>query len=388
MSNVLFVCPVALLNGDRSSDGLTLYAVSSDGTMAVFSFDREELVDFAPREAQEQYLKKFGFTPPPLPEGFSHQPKQPDARMTPPPSPGRTQAKPHTQDTGFGSVFGGGEHVNKLVAKRKTKKRPTFVGTLASSISSASTAINNIPSASTSTDMAGPSKLTGRSFHEIAGIIPSSRPPASAPPPPTKEPTYSSASFSAPRVAFEDNSLELRYPSEDYDMNTDVPISSLDTNGRGKRKSGVMDPIDDRPSKARTLGGDRPRDTVPVKELASGATSVVVYDAAVNTAGPSFAARLPVAQLLTYIKADVEGSEDFIEARNSESGRKLCCFKLPPTIANDTLEPHEVIYISGKSTQWLDYVSSPVLILVGTSTFCAVAMSDGSVNVYSPNGRR
>lgn len=358
--------------------------------MAVFSFDREELVDFAPPAAQEQYLKKFGFTPPPLPEGFSHQPKQPDARMTPPPSPGRTPAKPQTQDMGFGSGAGSGEYVNKLVAKRNTKKRgqPTFVGTLSSSLSTSS-AINNIPSASTSTDLAGPSKSTGRSFHEIAGIIPSSsRPPASAPLPPVKELTHTSVSFGGSRVGFEDNSLELRYSPEDYEMNMDVPISSLDTNGRGKRKSGVMDPIDDRPSKARTLGGDRPRDTVPVKELAPGATSVVVYDAAANSAGPSLVARLPVAQLLTYIKADVEGSDDFIEARNSDSGRKSNLRITRVCMADSSTEPHEVIYINGKQTQWLDYVQSPVLLLVGTSAFCSAAMSDGSVNIYSPNGRR
>ncbi|THG95185.1 hypothetical protein EW026_g6424 [Hermanssonia centrifuga] len=120
----------------RTSDGLTLYAVSSDGTMAVFSFDPDELEGISPLSAQEQYLKKFGFTIPPLPDGFSHQPKQADTdtRMTPPPSPVRAQsvAAP-SQDLGFGSSSNGGEHVNKLVAKRNTKKKriqPTFMGTL------------------------------------------------------------------------------------------------------------------------------------------------------------------------------------------------------------------------------------------------------------------
>jgi protein HIRA/HIR1 len=44
--------------------------------------------------------------------------------------------------------------------------------------------------------------------------------------------------------------------------------------------------------------------------------------------------------------------------------------------------------VSGKATQWLDYLPSPALLLVATSTYCAVAMQDGSVNIYSPTGRR
>lgn len=50
--------------------------------------------------------------------------------------------------------------------------------------------------------------------------------------------------------------------------------------------------------------------------------------------------------------------------------------------------PTEVLLASGKQTQWLDYLPSPALALTATSTFCAVAMQDGSVNVYSPTGRR
>ena len=44
--------------------------------------------------------------------------------------------------------------------------------------------------------------------------------------------------------------------------------------------------------------------------------------------------------------------------------------------------------MSGKQTQWLDYVPSPILALTITSTFCAAALQDGSLNIYSHNGRR
>lgn len=50
--------------------------------------------------------------------------------------------------------------------------------------------------------------------------------------------------------------------------------------------------------------------------------------------------------------------------------------------------PHEVIFVSGKQTQWLDYLPSPVLALAASGSFCAVAMQDGLLNVYSPTGRR
>ncbi|GJE86485.1 WD40 and Hira domain-containing protein [Phanerochaete sordida] len=355
-----------------SSDGLTLYAVSSDGTMAVFSFDPDELEGIAPQAAQETYLKKFGFTPPPLPEGFSHFSKQLDTRMTPPPSPGRAPANAHVQDLGFGMSSNGGEVVNKLVAKRKNQKRvqPTFVGSFGGSIPSANIPSAHVPSASTSHGPSSsahitiPPRTTGRSFHEIAGIVPSRPPPSSML---LSAPEQPASAFGAGRGQSEE--LQLAYP-EDVDMNTDVQISALETNGRGKRKSSVMDAIDDRPSKARTLGGDRPRDVVPVREIAPPG-GVVVYDAAAAAGAQNVAARLPIAPLLTYLKVQVEGGDDLLEARNSEDG-----------------SPHEVIFVSGKQTQWLDYLSSPVLALAASSCFCAAAMQDGSLNIYSSTGRR
>jgi protein HIRA/HIR1 len=44
--------------------------------------------------------------------------------------------------------------------------------------------------------------------------------------------------------------------------------------------------------------------------------------------------------------------------------------------------------VSGKQTQWLDYLPVPALAIKATSFFCAVAMLDGSVVVYSHTGRR
>ena len=50
--------------------------------------------------------------------------------------------------------------------------------------------------------------------------------------------------------------------------------------------------------------------------------------------------------------------------------------------------PSEVTLVSGKQTQFLDYVSACVLAVCATNVFCAAALEDSSINVYSQTGRR
>ncbi|KAL1943873.1 hypothetical protein VTO73DRAFT_3691 [Trametes versicolor] len=350
-----------------STDGLTLYAVSSDGTMAVFSFDVKELEGIAPSSAQEQYLKRFGFTAPPLPEGFSHQmaadaaKAQANHRITPPPSP-------RAQGQDFGSatpatVRNGGEQINTLIAKRKPKKRiqPTFGGSLSGAVPSSST--NGIASSKPA------SRAPQRAFQDV----PSSNHVSISVPSTSALALSVSQPFSESVSGF-GLGLNTGESAEDYPMDLDgeVRISSLETfgqNGRGKRRAG--DDMDDRTAtKPRTLGGDRVRENVPVRPIASrGAAAMAIP--ALLAEGSGIAGRLEPPQLVTYLKAAVEGSEDIFEGRNAEGD-----------------DPNEVIFVSGKQTQWLDYVPSPILALVATTTFCAVAMQDGSVNVYSHTGRR
>ncbi|OSX63696.1 hypothetical protein POSPLADRAFT_1065767 [Postia placenta MAD-698-R-SB12] len=379
-----------------SQDGLTLYAVSSDGTMAVFSFDQDELEGIAPRSAQEQYLKKFGFSPPPLPEGFSHQnpvvvdnSRQPSAgRMTPPPSPGRavSEPRPAQTQTGFGASVNGsgsGEHVNQLVAKRKKDKKriqPNFMGSLGSSIPSAANGTSSMAGPSTSAPLSaagGVGISTTRSIGEASTSAAVHRPPA----PHSSAPQLGGPSqpFSVDIADLTDGSRD-RPPERDEDVemfladNTDVRISSLDTSMQTGRKRKTIDGTDDRVlSRPRTLGGDRVRDAVPVREIAGGNAG---FGTAQSTLGlwndpSSFSGRLDVPSVLTYVKATVEGTEDIFEGRNSEGDG-----------------PTEVLFVSGKQTQWLDYLPSPILALTATTVFCAVATQDGSVNVYSHTGRR
>ena len=73
------------------------------------------------------------------------------------------------------------------------------------------------------------------------------------------------------------------------------------------------------------------------------------------------------------------------EMRTMEVRVAVVVLWVPLTVDADV---NELLYVSGKQTQWLDYLPSPALALVATSAFCAVAMQDGSLNVYSPTGRR
>jgi len=236
-------------------------------------------------------LHKFGFIPPPTPEGYSHGTLTNSttvasaSRITPPPSPNRSQLQ--LQST-FGASNGinGAEHINKLVAKKSNKKRVQPI--LLSSVPSAST----LPSAQASTSALPPS----RAFQ--VPEIPRSR-----------QPSRSASSVPSPHTY--DADVEMGGP-----MDMDVPIDSLDTStsdaNKGKRKASALDTPDDRPSKPRTLGGDQPRETVPVREITS--TSLVSSRPQLSEA----ADLLHVPPLLTFLSTNLEGSDCVFEARNSE----------------------------------------------------------------------
>ncbi|KAI9513373.1 histone transcription regulator 1 [Russula earlei] len=299
-----------------SWDGLTLYAVSSDGTLAAFAFDSDELEGIAPHSIQQQYLQKFGFAQPPLPEGWSHtNPQMPSSgqRMTPPPSPSRSSLQPHGMN-GFGtpSTSAGHEVVNTLIAKRNTKRRMQ---------------------------------------QQLLGPRGGSNSPAVLA-----------------------NPLERR--SVDYTLPeavTEVPIDSLSvTNPTGvKRKLSILDMADDRPTKARTLGGDRVRDgnVEIVKEICSLIDQQPVVPGNPQIKGENV---LAIPPMLTYLSLKVtDAGDDILECKNAESG-----------------DLTEISYVSGKTVCWLDYLPSPCVVLAATSSFCAAGMLDGTLNVYSPTGRR
>ncbi|KAI5996486.1 histone transcription regulator 1 [Pisolithus orientalis] len=340
-----------------SRDGLTLYAASSDGTIAVFDFDPEELDGIAPFTAQRQYLQKFGFVPPPVPEGFSHgtfygDNNVPSSRITPPPSPQSRTTERLQSQTEFGpdTANGGTEQINRLVAKKSNKKRVKPL--LMSDIPSASTSDNIVNGVTTQV----PTSVVNQPSRATNGAGPSFAPPESRySVPRSRHPSHSTSP--APSMLGFDADIEMGGP-----MDMDVPIDAIGTSSspgttRGKRKASALEG-DDRPARPRTLGGDRPREVVAVREIISGRHEKR-HDL------------LPVPPVLTFLSAKVDGGEDVLEGKNSEDDG-----------------PSEVTFVSGKQTQWLDYVQSPIIALTASPAFCAVATQDGSVNVYSHTGRR
>ncbi|KAF9003370.1 WD40-repeat-containing domain protein [Cyathus striatus] len=327
-----------------SWDGLTLYAASSDGTLAVFNFDPEELEGIAPHSAQEQYLAKFGFIPPPVPGGYSHfggagVGPGPE-KMTPPPSPGRVD---NFEPVANANV--NGEKVNVLVAKRGKKRAQLQPGGVPSA---------SRPSASTPVANGRPPISKRAQLIPIQDNNKPNGPLMLSPlfPPPSEQPF---------------NDIAPQKWSDGMAMDLDVPIDALDSAfpAKGKRKASIDDEARPIP-KARTLGGDRAREVGVARELAAAQW----VGQSTGIAGGS-GVLLPTLPVLTYLTTDVEGGEEVFDGKNSEDGR-----------------PTEVIFVLGKQTQWLDYLPSPVITLRATSSFCAAAMQDGSINVYSHTGRR
>ncbi|THV03532.1 WD40 repeat-like protein [Dendrothele bispora CBS 962.96] len=293
-----------------SWDGMTLYAASSDGTIAVFNFEPEEMDGIAPHSVQEQYLSKFNFVPPKLPDSYSHI-------VTP--ATTQTQPQPQPQSNSFGNQVNGngGEQVNVLVAKKNTKKRANL------------TSMSSVPSAGAPLSSAGAKRA---SFMSGSGQDTKNQQRSSFFPGPDEQ------------------------PFGDVDM---IPIDSFDS---GRSRGRAME--EDIKPTYRTLGGDRPRQTVPIRELPSSGVAIQGgYSGGINLAIPA---------LMTKISVQVEGtSGNLLEVINAEDGGVT-----------------EVMYIGGDKTLWLDYLPAPVNHLQTTPSFCAVAMTDGSVNVYSHTGRR
>jgi protein HIRA/HIR1 len=308
----------------RSWDGLTLYAASSDGTIAVLNFDPAELEGIASHSDQEQYLAKFGFNLPPLPEGFSHTPKQETMNS-------RVAAQPQQPAVnGFDARMAQNEEekVNILVAKRapKDKKRLNLLPTSGSSAPVSKPIPSPIP-ISTST-------VNGASVSKRASLITihDSKPPHSH-------------SLQSPHPSFS-NSFPL--PSEqpfvdapdswnkqdvgqlmdvDIPMDVGVPIST-GGGAKGKRKApSIIDLTTEDNSKgavkARTLGGDRPVEIHVPKEISTWTAGSTTGAPRSTHGSDPFRAVLPTPPLLTYLSTEVEGTDDLLESRNIEEDGKF-----------------------------------------------------------------
>jgi protein HIRA/HIR1 len=345
---ILFARQIITNIASRSLDGLTLYAASSDGTIGVFQFDTAELEGIAGKEDHEQYLAKFNFVPPPLPEGYSHFSKEDTKAIT----------APSQQTNGFDSRAASNvpEKVNILVAKKKRVN-------LASTTNLTRAASGKGP----------PPSVNGTSQKRVSLTQPNDNKPQSLM---RSASTDFSSSFPAPsEQPFGDPTEGWPRRSDMVQaMDLDVRIDAFDlSTPRNKRKASFSDDGGPR-IRPRTLGGDRAVEHHIAKEISSWTAAPKPIAEAAGPSGhgagrlePLFAP-LP---LLTYLKTEVEGFNEVLEAKNVE--------------ADGTTE---IAFVTDKHTEWLDYLPSPAIALKATSSFCAVAMQDGSLNVYSHAGRK
>jgi hypothetical protein len=158
-------------------------------------------------------------------------------------------------------------------------------------------------------------------------------------------------------------------------MDMDVRIDSLDLSmQRNKRKGSFSDDGGPR-VRARTLGGDRPVESHVAREIPSWTAAPKSLADELGTSGQGgglgrLEAMFAPLPLLTYLSSELEGTNEVLEAKNMESDGTT-----------------EIAFVVGKQTEWLDFLPSPAIVVKATSSFCAVAMQDASVNVYSHCGR-
>lgn len=275
---------------------MTLYAASSDGTIAAFRFDPTELEGIATKEDQEAYLEKFGFTPPPVPEGYSHVSEDEPKPSGP------------LQTNGFENRNGTGK-VNVLIAKKKPPKRAGLANTNGTSIPTAknpSDPLKQLPQTNNVPTSTGPKRATLTQSFDAK--------PASSALPSSNFPDESEQPFGDPSETWSRRgTMPVGQP-----MDLDVPISSLSAVSRGKRKASVSAEDVGPKVRPRTLGGDRLVEVYVAKEISSWTKAPASKSNGSNSNAGMNEELFDPLPLLTYLSTGVEGSGETLEAKNNE----------------------------------------------------------------------
>lgn len=270
--------------------------------------------------------------------------------MTPPPSPSRSPSRASVNLNGGFGGGGGGERINKLVAKRKPKGaasrrvQPTFLGSLggagasnAAAVPSASLDTPPLPPPGSSSRKA-PSGLGGQYPHVAGGLVGPGMGMGMGMERSPFAPEFSS--MPSKRVSEGYGGRDEEYG--DYGMDLDVPISSINNpdnigSGSSKRKAGEV--ADERPGKARTLGGDRVREAIVVRRIeglggegGGGGSGAVVVSQGLGQRV------FEVPSVVTYLSVKAEGAgDDLFEGKNAESGGVLFFFSVVCLIFTDLM---------------------------------------------------
>ncbi|CUA74706.1 Protein HIRA [Rhizoctonia solani] len=337
-----------------SWDGLTLYACSSDGTVAAFDFEESELEGIVPHSIQDEYLKKFGFSEQNA-EIRAEQQRQKEAFEKAQQVPQQPTQQPLTNGTL--ETYVPGQQQVTITKDGRRRIKPSLIGHLGSSGSGIlATPAPAIPASSSI-------PTTSASIPTSSMKIPT---PSSAAPNPSAD-----AFTSAPILPF------THTVDADGDLDMSVPIDAWGPKGENATKVNL---------KPRTLGGDRKREPAgPVRELraAAGDENAIIVGARV----------LDVPSVKSSLSCKVEGSDkdaDTVEIKNAESGELgFILFERGHILIGSQVEkPTEINYYRKSETCWLDYLTNAALQVVATIIFVAVALEDGAINFYTNTGRR
>ncbi|KAF8306790.1 WD40 repeat-like protein, partial [Clavulina sp. PMI_390] len=343
-----------------SKDGLTLYACSSDGFIGVLDFDTSEMDGIAPLDVQPEYLKLFNFTAPPvvtpyLPSSAPiEQPRHNYAAYNQGPI-----YHPSRQPSAMPSSNPGQPETVFVNGKKKKRIQPQFVSHLSSGPGGLPTMGGQPPPHSGGPGAGYPPHQNGYQ------------------PPPMNQagPSYDSRGPYPPDRYGPPPGPGGYHQPNGHDGYRQSPLSReayhdtrMEWEARGPPEGMAF-------ASGRTLGGDRPRERnpVPIREIRT-----VALPMDIDTRGETSAAgarlRLAIPPVKNVISTKVLDARegDVFEGKNSDDGST----------------PPEVSYITTRETQFLDYVSANVIAVAATVSFCAAAMEDSTLNIYSSTGRR
>ncbi|BGO91897.1 hypothetical protein NBRC10512_007688 [Rhodotorula toruloides] len=346
-----------------SRDGKQLWASSSDGQVAVLTFDYGEFAPVAPEGTKAALHATYGYTP----------------------SRARLVAAPAVVANGIGAAGGaatpggpaGGTlaQPNTLVARKGPgAKRPRTV-----QLSTQPLPAQQQPVASTSAAaFASAPTLPGSAasaFQQAAAQQPVPQQMFGAPPPPAAAST--SRKRKASNVPVEGGPTAAPPPGaypHPYPYLAEAPPPQIPGYGSAPRLSSAPYRL-----AGHTLRGDP---APPDEELRELVPAYALYDREVTfrvtnrRRAEGGRKRLAVPQVVTFGKVALEDSDakDTLEYRNFAQG--------------DRKGEAEITVVTSKKPLWTDYVPKYVVNATGSPVFSAVSLEDGSMVAWSPTGRR
>ncbi|GAA5983758.1 hypothetical protein JCM10908_005913 [Rhodotorula pacifica] len=357
-----------------SKDGKQLWASSSDGQIAVVTFEYAEFAPIAPDGTQDRLFAEYGYK----------------TRVR-----AAAVARP-ALTTLSGLANGGGGTVsqpNALVARkgpgakrpRAIPLQPPVIPSMASSSAAnpfANAAVAPGPAppinafASTSAAVAGPAHFASPAFGAAAAA------PAAAGGPVNdlntsrkrKAPTQVVDGFPPPGPPQQQQQQPVYYP---YDLAPAAPPPQIPGYGSAPRLSNAPYRL-----QGETIGRGDP--APPDEELRELVPAYALYDREVtfrvtNGKGKEReepARTLAVPAVMSMGKLGVEDSDakDTLEWRNFASGARK--------------GEAEITVVTAKKSLWTDYLPRYVVAAAGSAVFTAVGLEDGSLVAWSPTGRR